>query len=95
MARLTITLSDQTHRQLKVRAALHDRTIGDLIEEELALAREEHRRRARAALEVLRQSAAESVKDMTDDEIMELAVEETRRYRVEKQGGREADSRHR
>ena len=42
MARLTITLSDETHRRLKVQAALEDRTIGDLIEEDLALAREAH-----------------------------------------------------
>jgi hypothetical protein len=81
MARLTITLSDETHRRLKVQAALKDRTIGDLIEEDIALAREARRRGAIAALRELSESASEFVKDMTDDEIMELAVEETRAAR--------------
>jgi hypothetical protein len=75
MARLTITLSDETHRNLKVRAALHDRTIGDLIEEELAIAREARRKRALETLDKLQELAAPSVGGMTEDEVMELAVE--------------------
>lgn len=77
MARLTITLSDETHRRLKVQAALEDKTIGAIIEEELAAAREAHRREALKILERVRRRAAKVTAEMTDEEIMDFAVEET------------------
>jgi plasmid stability protein len=83
MARLTITLSDETHRNLKVRAALHDRTIGDLIEEELAIAREARLARIKATFDEASRNAAEFFGDMTEDEIMDWAVEQTRAVRAE------------
>jgi hypothetical protein len=91
MARLTITLSDETHRDLKVRAALHDRTIGDLIEEEITIAREARRKRALETLEELQTMSAPSVADMTEDEIMELAVEATREVRRQLAAEQEPD----
>jgi hypothetical protein len=95
MARLAITLSDETHRKLKVQAALYDKTIGAIIEEELDLAREARRQRITAILDEASRNASEFVKDMSDDEIMELAVQETRAMRRERQEERRTGTHHR
>ena len=60
MARLTISLSDERHRQLKVRAALQGKTIGQLIEGALEDSEERHRQEARAILAKARANAAKA-----------------------------------
>jgi plasmid stability protein len=89
MARLTVTLSDERHRQLKVRAALQGKTIGQLIEGALVESEERHRQEALAILAKARANAAKARPKLTDEELMDLAVEETyivRRQMAEERG---------
>ncbi len=79
MARLTITLSDERHRALKERAARTGMTIGEVIEESL----EEYGVHAGpTGRELIEQARAHS--SLSDDEAMNLAVEETRAERRER-----------
>ncbi|MGB4861630.1 MAG: hypothetical protein WBO97_04150 [Tepidiformaceae bacterium] len=82
MARLTITLSDRTHKELKVRAAMSGDSIGNLLEGAVA------DQRALARIESLRLVAkahanAKQAPEISDDEVMDLAVRLTREVRDE------------
>ncbi len=83
MARLTITLSDERHRQLKMRAAYENTTIGTLIEEALRDAEHQQRRNALEMLEKARRNAARATAGMSDEDIEQWAVREVRTYRNE------------
>ena len=76
MARLTITLPDDLHRALKETAARRGRTIGDMVAESLAFYGIKSGESARAIVDRARSRAA-----MTEDEALEIAVDETRRAR--------------
>jgi hypothetical protein len=77
MARLTITLSDERHRQLKVRAALQGTTIGRLIEDGLEAADAHSREEGLRLLAKARANAAKAEPKLSDEELMDLAIEET------------------
>jgi len=93
MARLTITLSDERHRRLKMQAAYQGTTIGHLIEEGLEAKEQLARQTLLALLEQSRHHAA--TLHMSDDEIMDLAVREVRAIRDEKVRERAAANDHR
>lgn len=84
MARLTITLSDERHQQLKMRAASERTSIGALIEKELAFLDEANRRRAMELTAKARANAATSVRDMSDEEIQQWVVSQVHASRTEK-----------
>jgi hypothetical protein len=83
MARLTITLSDDVHRQLRVRAATSGDTIGRLIERALEDQRELARARLMALMEKAWAHQAPEAARLSEDELMALAVEETHAVREE------------
>jgi plasmid stability protein len=83
MARLTITLSDERHRQLKMRAAKCGKSIGELIEEELAASEERARKELNAILEKAWAHADRERPEATDEEVMEFALELTHDIRKE------------
>ena len=76
MSRLTITLDDSLHQALKETAARQGRSIGKIIEEGLML-------RGIKPMETARQLVARARNNAlcSDDEAMQLAVEETRAVR--------------
>jgi plasmid stability protein len=76
MSRLTITLDDSLHQALKEAAARQGRSIGKIIEEGLLL-------RGIKPMESARQLVAQArgKAGCSDDEAMQLAVEETRTVR--------------
>ena len=76
MARLTITLPEGVHRALKEAAARRRRTIGDLIEESLALYGVKDDEAVSALVARARTHAA-----MDEREALKLAVKETRAAR--------------
>ena len=78
MPRLTIKLSDWTHRALKEAAARQNRSISSIIEESLEL---RGIRPGDTAKEIVAKARAKS--GLNADEAMVLAVEETRRFRDE------------
>ena len=78
MPRLTIKLSDWTHRALKEAAARQNRSISSIIEESLEL---RGIRPDDTAEEIVARARAKS--GLSADEAMVLAVEETRRFRDE------------
>ena len=83
MTRLTITLSDERHRQLKSRSALYGKSIAQLIEEDLA-ATDIRIREEGLRLLALAECNAEGVEPaLSDEELMELAIEETHAVRRE------------
>lgn len=88
MARLTITLPDSVHRDLKIRAASTGSTIGELIQEGLEARKELARRRVIEFTASARAHAAETEPRLNDDEIMDLAVAETHAVREERAAGR-------
>jgi hypothetical protein len=75
MPRLTITLSDRRHRQLKLRAALEGKTVSNLIEEAMSELETRRRERAREILEMAWKHAAETRPGETEDDVMRLALE--------------------
>jgi len=77
MARLTITLSDERHQQLRMRAAKCGKSIGQLIEDELDQADERARKEFTAILEKAWAHADAVRPDATDEEVMEFALELT------------------
>ena len=95
MARLTITLSDERHRQLKMQAAYRDTTIGALIEQALCDSEKLARQDALRTLQKAQRNAAKSNAGMTDDEVMNLAIEITREVRAERASKRAAAPRDR
>ena len=76
MSRLTISLSDRTHRALKEAAARQNRSMASIIEESLKL-------RGIQPVDTARETVAKArAQSQLDAECaMALAVEETRRYR--------------
>lgn len=88
MARLTITLSDERHLQLKLQAARSGKTIGALIEESLVSRDEENRRRALELTAKARANAAKAMPEMSDEEIEAFVLEEIAADRRERRGQR-------
>ena len=82
MARLTITLSDERHQQLKLQAAIEGKSIGELIEAKLTERDETARQRALALAAGARATAANTMTGMTDEEIEQWVAEELRSYRT-------------
>jgi plasmid stability protein len=83
MARLTITLSDERHQQLRMRAAKRGKSIGQLIEEELDAADERARKEFLAILEKAWQHADTVEPALSEEEMMDLAVDVTHEVRAE------------
>ncbi|MGE3075947.1 MAG: hypothetical protein AB7N24_08680 [Dehalococcoidia bacterium] len=82
MARLTITLSDQTHKELRVRSALTGETIGDLLESAVADQKALAQLRIRELLAKAHANASRAA-ELSDDELMDLANELTHEVRNE------------
>lgn len=82
MVRLTITISDDTHERLRYRAARDNKTIGQVIEEELDAAVAARRERLREIMAKARANAA-GAPLMSEDEVMDLAVRATHEVREE------------
>ena len=76
MPRLTIRLTDSTHRALKEAAARQNRSMGSIIEESLELG---GIRPYGTVREIVAKARAKS--GLSADDAMVLAVEETRRLR--------------
>ena len=76
MPRLTISLTDRTHRALKEAAARRNCSMGSIIEESLELRGIQP---YDAAEEIV--AAARAKSRLKADDAMVLAVEETRRFR--------------
>lgn len=75
MARLTITLSDQRHRQLKVRAAQSGKSIGEVIESELQASEQLARERITRVLEAAWAHADAARPAVTEDEVVNFALD--------------------
>lgn len=90
MARLTITLSDERHRRLKSQSALWGKSIAQLIEEGLQEADQRISERGLRLLAEAQAHAATVEPKLTDEELMELAIEETHAVRREMAAEREA-----
>ncbi len=76
MPRLTISLTDRTHRALKEAAARRNRSMGSIIEESLELRGIQP---YDAVEDIVAMARAKS--RLGADDAMTLAVEETRRFR--------------
>ena len=76
MPRLTISLTDRTHRALKETAARRNRSMGSIIEESLELRGIQP---YDAVEDIVAMARAKS--RLSADDAMALAVEETRRFR--------------
>ena len=81
MTRLTISLTDRTHRALKEAAARQGRSMGALIEESLELRGILPSDTARDIVDRARSSAG-----LGNEEAMAIAVRETRRHRAGRDG---------
>ena len=81
MPRLTISLTDRTHRALKEAAARQGRSMGALIEESLELRGILPSDTARDIV-----ARARSSTGLSDEEAMAIAVRETRRHRAGRDG---------
>ena len=77
MPRLTISLTDSTHRALREAAARQNRSMGSIIEESLEL---RGIRPYDTVREIVAKARAKS--GLSADDAMALAVEETRRLRA-------------
>jgi len=75
MARLTITLSDERHQQLKLRAAREGTTIGKLIEAELQVSERLARHCVTRILEDAWAHGDAARPGATDDEVITFALE--------------------
>jgi hypothetical protein len=94
MARVTITLPGERYEQLKSQAASTHKSIDTLVEESLAETDAAQRQRVLEILEKARLHALSVAPELTEDEGMEIAVEETRTYRREKATHRDAVNHH-
>ena len=81
MARLTITLPDEMHRALKEAAARRGMTVAEVVEDSLDRAGVTPRESAIEVLERAQKAAAETMSGMTEDEILQWAVDEVRELR--------------
>ncbi|MCO5201682.1 MAG: hypothetical protein M9925_08295 [Chloroflexi bacterium] len=75
MARLTITLSDERHQQLKLQAARSGKSIGEVIESELQTSERLARERITWLLEAAWAHGDAARPDATEDEVMKFALE--------------------
>ena len=91
MARLTITLSDERHQQLKLRAAKSGKSIGEVIESELQASERLARERITLILEAAWAHGDAARPDATEDEVMNFALELERKVnsggRTERKNG--------
>jgi predicted CopG family antitoxin len=90
MARVTITLADERYERLKSRAASTHKTLSELVEEGLAEAEEAQMQRLAEFVAKARRHAARVEPNLSDEEVMTIAVEETRAYHREKAAGNNA-----
>lgn len=74
MARLTITLSDERHQQLKLQAAKSGKTIGEIIEAELQASERLARERITRILEAAWAHGDAARPGVTEDEVMNFAL---------------------
>ena len=81
MPRVTIDLTERTHRALKEAAAREGRSLRTLIEERLASERGLSADRAREIV-----ARAQSAAGLGDEEAMAIAVRETRFHRAGQDG---------
>ncbi len=75
MARLTITLSDERHQQLKLQAARSGKSIGEVIESELQASERLARERITRLLEAAWAHGDAARPAATEDEVMKFALE--------------------
>jgi hypothetical protein len=94
MARITITLPDERYEQLKLQAENRRTTVDQLVEESLVEAEEARTQKVREILDGARQHAASLEPPLTSEELMALAVEETRAVRREMAAERNARRHH-
>lgn len=83
MARLTITLPDDRHLQLRVRAAAEGKSISQLIEETLSAYEAAALQEAEQMLAMAWEHNATVEPELTEDEAMEAAIAEVRAVRKE------------
>lgn len=83
MARLTITLSDERHRQLKVRAAIRGKSITRLIEESLEAADLRGGEEGLRLMALAQANAALAEPRLSEEELMQLAIDVTHDVRRE------------
>jgi plasmid stability protein len=76
MARLTITLDDQLHQALKESAARQGRSIGTIIEESLRL---RGIKPVASAYDLVAKARSNAM--LSEDDAMQVALEETQTYR--------------
>ncbi len=76
MSRITITLSDELHQALKETAARQRRSIGAIIEESLRFRGIRSQAGARELV-----ASARAGSNLSEDEALRLAVDETREHR--------------
>ena len=82
MARLTITLPDDVHRQLKMRAARKGKSIANVIESDINEAGQFRRERILETLARARENSAKAP-PMTEEEFMDMAVRLSHEVREE------------
>ncbi|MBA4181794.1 MAG: hypothetical protein C0506_14485 [Anaerolinea sp.] len=82
MAQITVTIPDDVYDELKAEADERELSVTAVGEERICLERAAATRRGLAALAEMQESAAPWNENMTEDEIMELAVSETRKVRA-------------
>jgi len=75
MARLTITLSDECHAQLKLRAAKLGKSIGEIIEHDLQVSEQLARERITRILEAAWAHSRDVRPDATEEEVMNFALQ--------------------
>lgn len=90
MARLTITLPDDVHRQLRIRSASSGDSIGQLIEKAIEDQRELAQARLMELLELAWANPTPEATRMTEDELLEEAGTITHEVREEMQAKRRA-----
>ena len=76
MPRMTITLSEETHQALKEASARQHRPIAAIIEESLRYRGIKTRQQARTLVQ-----AARAKNQLSEDDAIKIAVEETRQAR--------------
>jgi len=90
MARFTVNLPDERHKQLKMRAAMSGKSIGEVLEDALCESERHALAEARRLTNEARDTASKAQPQLSDDELMDLAVAETRAVRKELAEEREA-----
>ena len=88
MPRITISVTDRTHRALREAAARQGRSMGAIVEESLVLRGILPSETARDPSDTARElvALARSSSGLSDDEAMAIAVRETRAHRTANDG---------